>query len=112
MTYIVASVIMHDYNPGLFSAIVIFLPSFFWLCKACFGDGGFRNVGIGVLLATGIILHIIPITSVLLFAKQKIGSGLLDFIQIINASTIVLLPWLVSRFLKIYSRKREMKLNK
>jgi hypothetical protein len=111
MTHIVASVIMHDYNPGLFSATVIFLPSFFWLCKACFGEAGFRKVGIGVLVVSGIILHIILITSVLLFVKQKISSGLLDFIQIINATTIVLLPWLGDRFLKIYSKKREVKLN-
>jgi Protein of unknown function with HXXEE motif len=104
MAHIVVAVATQTYNPGLFSAIVIFLPSFFWLCKACFIKGRFRKAGIGVLVATGIILHIILISSVLMFVKQNISGGLLDFIQIINASTIVLLPWLGDSFLKIYSK--------
>lgn len=100
MAHIVIAVATQAYNPGLFSAIVIFLPSFFWLCKACFIEGVFRKAGIAVLVATGVILHIILISSVLLFARQKISGPLLDLIQLINASTIVVLPWLGSKILK------------
>jgi Transposase DDE domain len=50
--------------------------------------------------ATGIILHIILISSVLTFAKQKISGALLDFIQLINASTIIVVPWLGAKIVR------------
>ena len=43
MARIVVAVATQSYSPGLFSAIVIFLPSFFLLCKACFIEGRFRK---------------------------------------------------------------------
>lgn len=97
MAHIVVAIATQAYNPGLFSAIFIFLPSFFWLCNACFIKSRFRNAGIGVLVATGISLHIILISSILMFANQKISGTLLDFIQLINASMIVAIPWFGNR---------------
>jgi len=44
-----------------------------------------------------------------MFAKQKISGTLLNFIQLINASTIVVLPWLGYRILKNMQQKQNMK---
>jgi hypothetical protein len=85
------------YNPGLFSAIVIFMPSFFWLCRVNFTGGKIQGRGIVVLVATGIILHAILIASLFAFVDKKINETLLDWIQIFNASTIILIPWLVGK---------------
>jgi hypothetical protein len=110
MAHIAVAAATQAYNPGLFSAIVIFLPSFFWLCKVYFFKGRFPKAGIGVLVATGIILHIILISSVLMFAKEKISGALLNFIQLINAATIIVIPWLGDRILKTMQRKQDIKL--
>lgn len=97
MVHIMAAIVKQEYNPGLFTAIIILLPSFFWLCKACFGRNGFPKKYIPLLIATGVIGHAVLISSILLFIDNKISREILDFIQIINASLIILLPWLGSR---------------
>ena len=101
MAHILTFFLKKEYNPGLFSAIVIFLPSFFWLYKACFAEGGLPRKGIAVLVGTGIILHVILITSLFAFVDQKIPRMMLNFIQLFNASTIILIPWLSSNRLRM-----------
>lgn len=96
MVHIMAAIVKQEYNPGLFTAIVILLPSFFWLCKTCFGKDGLPKKGIPLLIGTGIIGHAVLISSILLFINQKISRPALDVTQIINASLIILLPWLGS----------------
>lgn len=101
IVHLIGAVAAKNYNPGLFTAIVIFLPSFYWLCKALFGQGGFAKKGISILIATGVILHIILISSLVAFTNQKINGTTLNIIQLINATTIIVVPWLGDRFLKI-----------
>jgi hypothetical protein len=101
MVHIMLFIVKGQYNPGVFTAITIFLPSFFWLCKVCFGKERFPNRGIVVLVATGIILHAILISSVLLFVHQNIGDGWLDGIQAVNATTIFFIPLLGDRWLRV-----------
>ena len=82
-----------------------FLPSFFWLCKTLFGKEGFPKRGISLLVITGIVLHAVLILSLLEFVAQKMSSVVLDFIQAVNASAIILLPWLGQKLLKIDGRE-------
>src|SRR5262249_14346452 len=63
VVHILTFVLKREYNPGLFTAATVFLPSFFWMCNACFGPGKFSKNGIVVLIVTGIILHAILISS-------------------------------------------------
>lgn len=93
--------IKQEYNPGLFTALIIFLPSFIWLCRACYRQDQFQKKEIFVLIFTGIVLHAFLISSVFAFVNHKIGRVPFDFIQIINASTIIFLPWIGVRFLKL-----------
>ena len=102
MAHIMIFIVRGQYNPGLFSAVLIFLPSFFWMCNACFGKGGFPTKGVGVLIATGILLHAILISSIFLFLGRKIGDGWLDGIQAVNATTIFFIPLLGDRCLRVY----------
>jgi hypothetical protein len=104
IVHIAAFVYRQEYNPGLFSAIVIFLPSFFWICKVCFGEKRFSKKGIGVLVGTGIILHVILISSLLAFVNQKISSLTLDLIQVFNASTIIVLNWAGAKLLAVSNK--------
>ena len=105
MVHILTSLLKQEYNPGLFTAIVIFLPSFIWLCIACFGKSGLPRKGIPVIIITGIILHAILISSVFAFVDHKISGMVLDIIQVINASTIILLPWLGDKLMNIYNKR-------
>jgi len=97
VVHILTALLKREYNPGLFTAAIIFLPSFLWLCKACFGRGRFSEKGVVILIITGIILHAILISSIFLFVGQKINSTVLNLIQAINASSIILIPWLGNR---------------
>jgi hypothetical protein len=105
IAHIVIFLLRQQYNPGLFSAVIIFLPSFFWLSQSCFGKARFPGRGIAVLVGTGIILHVILILSLFAFIDQKISGMVLNFIQVMNASTIVLLPWLGGKLLRVYQKK-------
>jgi len=100
IVHLLTFVLMGRYNPGVFTSFVIFLPSFFWVCKACFGDRGLPRSGISIIVMTGIILHAILISSLLLFVNHRISGNLLNFIQIINASQIIIIPWLGSRLIQ------------
>ena len=101
VVHIALFVIRQSYNPGVLTSLVLFLPSFWWVCRANFGNGGFAEKGITVIIVTGIILHAILISSLLFFVNHKIDSTTLNFIQILNASVIVIVPWLGDRLLKI-----------
>ncbi|HEX4849160.1 MAG TPA: HXXEE domain-containing protein [Puia sp.] len=94
----------HEYNPGLITAILIFLLSFIWISRACFGIGRISKKGILVLIGTGIILHAILISSIFAFINQKIESTTLDLIQAVNAATIIVFPWLGDKLLGIYNK--------
>jgi hypothetical protein len=105
MVHIMTAIVQQRYNPGVFTAVILFLPSFFWLCKACFGKTGLARKGIGVLIATGVLLHIILISSVLLYVGKHISGAVLDGVQTVNASMIILIPWLGERLLAFGLRK-------
>ncbi|HLX91859.1 MAG TPA: HXXEE domain-containing protein [Puia sp.] len=106
VSHIFIGILRQSYNPGLFTAILIFLPSFFWVCKACFGPERFVKAGIAVLIGTGIILHAILISSIFLFISKNIDKSTLDLIQLLNAFTIIFLPWLFDWIFGISSRDR------
>jgi hypothetical protein len=105
MAHIIPFLFKQEYNPGLFTAVIFFLPSFLWICAACFGRNGFPKKGIWVLVITGIILHTILISSIFAFIDHRISSTTLDLIQAFNASTIILLPWFGDKFLRVTGKR-------
>lgn len=104
--HIISAIIRQSYNPGLLSAVVLFLPAFFWMCRVCFGRERVRKIWIGVWIISGTITHVILVISLLLFLRQKINAMILDVIQIINAATILVIPGIAEKVLEVFRKKR------
>ena len=83
------------YNPGVLTAIVLFLPLSLWAFYVAMARYhlGWRAV-IATILA-GIVLHGVLIASLLAFLDGRIGVAVLDAIQVVNP---VLAPLIVVLF--------------
>jgi len=97
----VASIVTsgHIYNPGLFTALVLFLPLSIWIARACFGPGLLPYRSLGLLLIWGVFMHLILAGSVKLVSKGLIGATAVEATQIANAGLLLLVTWLAERWL-------------
>ncbi len=82
------------YNPGLLTAVVVFLPLSAWVSYACFGKDRLSYKAMALLIFWGVILHVILAGSVILFVHGLISSTKLVWVQIVNAGLLLLIPWL------------------
>ena len=89
------------YNPGALSAITLFFPEFFWAAHACFGPGRIPYKGLGAIVLTGVIVHVILIGSVFAFVGGAIGGGVLVSLQILNAIGFLAVPRAAERILAL-----------
>lgn len=86
------------YNPGLFTAVVVFLPLSVWVARTCFGERRPSYRAMGVLVFWGASLHVILAGSVILFIKGLIGGTVLVGVQVVNAALLLLVPWLAEQW--------------
>jgi hypothetical protein len=81
------------YNPGAFTAAVLFMPISIWIARVCFGKGALSYAGLLLIVADGAILHVILIGSIILFLRGVIGPSVLTTIQVLNAVLFVRIAW-------------------
>jgi Protein of unknown function with HXXEE motif len=86
------------YNPGLLTAIILFLPVSAWVAHTCFGNGKLRYKAMALLVADGLVLHIILIGSMMLFIRGEISGLVLVVVQVVNAVLFVLIPWYAEKW--------------
>lgn len=101
MTHVVPMLLGKGYNPGAFTALVLFIPLFIWVARACFGPGRISYKGLAAIVAAGAIVHIILMASVLSFIHGVIGTPALVAIQIMNAIVFLCIPWIAERQLNL-----------
>jgi hypothetical protein len=82
------------YGPGTLTAAILFVPVSAWVTYACFGKGRLSYKALALLVAGGLILHIILMGSIQLFVRGMIDSTTLVWIQVANAVLFLLIPWL------------------
>ena len=82
------------YSPGTLTAAVLFVPVSIWVAFACFGKGRLSYKAMALLVADGVILHVILMGSIQLFIRGMIDSAALVWIQVGNAVLFLLIPWL------------------
>jgi hypothetical protein len=82
------------YNPGLLTAVLVFLPLSVWVGYACFGTDRLSYKAMALLLVWGVALHVILAGSIFMFLGGLIGPTALVGAQIINAGLLILVPWL------------------
>jgi hypothetical protein len=82
------------YNPGLLTAVVVFLPLSTWVGNACFGKDRLSYKAMALLILEGVILHVILAGSIIMFVNGLISSATLVWVQIANAGMLLWIPWL------------------
>jgi len=101
LTHIVPMALGRGYNPGAVTAVLLFLPSFFWVASHCFGPGRIPYQGLLVIVGAGVMLHAILLGSAFAFRRGEIGDTTLVLLQILNAVLFLVVPWMAERFLKV-----------
>ena len=86
------------YNPGAFTAFVVFLPLSIWVGRVCFGKDALPYEALALIVAEGVILHVVLIGSTRMFLSGRIGHSTLTGIQVGNAGLLFLLAWLSERW--------------
>ncbi|WP_263359785.1 HXXEE domain-containing protein [Acidicapsa ligni] len=86
------------YNPGVLTALILFLPASVWVAWSCFGRRGLPYRELIFIIVDGAILHIVLIGSTMLFLHGLIGPTGLTAIQILNAALFFALAWLAEKW--------------
>jgi Protein of unknown function with HXXEE motif len=86
-----------DYNPGVLTAFILFLPESVWVARSCFGRRGLPYGALILIVADGAILHIVLIGSTL-FLQGLISPAAFIAIQILNTVLFFVLAWLAERW--------------
>jgi hypothetical protein len=86
------------YNPGVLTALILFLPISFWVARVCFGKRGLPYGGLAFIVADGLLLHVVLIGSTMLFLHNLIGRSALTGIQILNAILFFVFAWIAERW--------------
>jgi hypothetical protein len=98
LIHVLSAVGTGAYNPGLLTAVVVFLPLSAWVGHACFGRGGLSYKALAFVIVWGVVLHAILAVPMLLFASGKISNTVLVWLQLLNAPLLLLVMWFAERW--------------
>jgi hypothetical protein len=98
LVHLVPFAIGMGYNPGLLTAVIVFLPLSVWVGYACFGEGRLSYKVMALLIFDGVLLHAILIGSTFMFINGVIGGTALVLVQIVNAGLLLLIPWVAEQW--------------
>ncbi len=97
MTHVVPLLLGRGYNPGFLTGLLLFIPLTIWTARTQFGPGRLPYKGFAALVATGVLVHVVLMGSVLLFLNGAIGGETLVAIQVLNSALFLAIPWLAER---------------
>ena len=96
------------YNPGVLTALILFLPVSFWVARVCFGKSGLPYGVLAFIIADGIFLHAVLMGSTMLFLHGRIGRAVLTDIQILNTILFFVFAWIADCWRSgIFARPRQ-----
>jgi hypothetical protein len=101
MTHVVPALLGRGYNPGLLTALLLFLPLTIWVARTQFGPARLPYKGFAVIMATGALVHVVLAGSILLFLHGALGGNSLVAIQLLNAALFLCVPWVAERRLSL-----------
>ena len=87
------------YNPGLLTALLLFLPLTVWVGYAFFGKDRLSYKAMALLLVWGVLLHVFLIVPMLMFTRGIISATVLVWSQVINGGLLLVVMWLAERWL-------------
>lgn len=83
--HIVETVRSQAYNPGVLTGTLLFLPLGLWALHVGWRSG-IGRLGIAAVMASGVVVHLVLMGSLLAYLHGLIGEGLLVAVQILNAA--------------------------
>ena len=86
------------YNPGVLTALILFLPLSFWVAGVCFGKRGLPYGALAFIVADGVFLHAVLMVSTMLFLHGRIGPAVLTGVQVLNAVLFFAFAWIADRW--------------
>ncbi|MCD0505105.1 HXXEE domain-containing protein [Bordetella petrii] len=86
------------YNPGLLTALLLFLPYAVWVAHTFFGKDRFSYKALAFLLVLGVLLHAFLIVPVFMFTKGVISAPALVWSQIMNAGLLLVATRLAEKW--------------
>ena len=86
-----------QYNPGVVTSVLLFLPLSLWLLRVLLVRRLLRPVDVGVVVGSGVALHAILLGSVQLRAHDVIGSAGLFIVNALNGFVPLAVGWWPSR---------------
>ena len=91
--------LVHGYNPGLLTAVVVFLPLSVWAARTFFGDGKLLRLPVlAAIVAISVVLHALLIALVLAQIHGALGTVPASVLQAVVAPVLLLaVPWAAER---------------
>jgi hypothetical protein len=87
------------YNPGLLTALLLFVPLSVWVGYACFGVNRLGYKAMVSLLVWGVLLHVFLIGPLFMCINGLISATTLVATQIVNAGLLLGAAWLGEKWL-------------
>ena len=87
------------YNPGLLTALALFVPLTVWVGYACFGKDRLSYKAMALLVVWGVLLHVFLVGPLFMFINGLMSTPTLVATQIVNAGLLLLATWLGEQWL-------------
>lgn len=91
--HLVPMLVQRTYNPGAFSAAVLFVPVCSIVVRAALRDPGVGRVGLVGILVSGVLLHVILLGSLRLYLWGYLGEAALVLVQVANGFVPAMMAW-------------------
>ena len=89
--HVVAALATGRYDPGLFTAVVLFLPACVWMLRTVLRSSIVAAADVWRIVATGVLTHAVLIASLFLREGGLISAELLFFLNAVNGGWALLL---------------------
>jgi hypothetical protein len=93
IAHVVSAVRTHAYNPGLATALVLFVPMCVWIFRALVQRGLLTPIRVAAAMVSGVALHAVLIGSLVLHMRGLIGEPLLVITQFANGFLPIGVGW-------------------
>ena len=94
----VGSFFGQGYNSGLFTAAFVFLPLCIWVFYSCFGKDRLPKKGIFILVASGILMHIILMAGMFAYTYEKISYPISVSIEALNSFLLLGIIYICEKY--------------
>ena len=87
------AILKHSYNPGVLTSLCLFFPLSALMLHSVLKSGAIRRIDVPRIIASGIVLHVVLIASLLLNARGILPHGAMLFVNAVNGLWPLAFAW-------------------